>query len=158
MPNTKTNSLEAQRHDVHAGVSIVLAEDDADDRMFAARAFRQSDIPVDLECVEDGEELLDFLLQQNEHSDAERPDLILLDLNMPRKNGLEALREIKEHPKLKRIPVIVLTTSKADQEVMLSYELGCNAFIRKPVTYAELLSAVRTLGDFWFNLVQLPVN
>ncbi len=135
---------------------IVLAEDDADDRLLTLRALERARLTNEAHCVEDGEELMQFLYQQGRYADAPRPGLILLDLNMPRKNGLEALREIKEHQALKRIPVIVLTTSKAAEDIMLCYELGGNAFVRKPVTFDGLVSAVRAMGHFWFDLARLP--
>lgn len=137
-------------------VPIVLAEDDPDDRLLTLRALEQAGLNNQQYCVEDGEELMQFLLQAGEYTDAPRPGLILLDLNMPRKNGLEALREIKEHERLKRIPVIVLTTSQAAQDIMLCYELGGNAFVRKPVTFDGLVAALRALGHFWFELAELP--
>jgi len=109
--------------------------------------------------VEDGEELMDYLRQEGAYTApgaAPRPGLILLDLNMPRKDGREALQEIKTDPSLRRIPVVVLTTSQAEQDILRSYDLGVNAFVTKPVTFDDLSTAVTVLGNFWFEIVKLP--
>ena len=109
--------------------------------------------------MEDGEELLDYLFQRNNYSDpakAPRPDLILLDLNMPKKDGREALKEIKSSPALKNIPVVVLTTSKAEEDIYQTYELGVNSFISKPVTFEGMVETMKTLSLYWFNVVSLP--
>lgn len=138
---------------------ILLADDDPDDRMLTQRALMKSRLANTLFMVEDGEELLDYLRRKGKYSDPEkspRPGLILLDLNMPRKDGREALREIKSDPVLKRIPVVILTTSEAEQDVLRSYDLGVNAFVTKPVTFDGLATAIRRIGDFWFEIVKLP--
>lgn len=138
---------------------ILLADDDPDDRMLTQRALKKSRLANTLFMVEDGEELLDYLRRKGEYSDPEkspRPGLILLDLNMPRKDGREALKEIKSDPLLKRIPVVILTTSEAEQDVLRSYDLGVNAFVTKPVTFDGLATAIRRIGDFWFEIVKLP--
>lgn len=140
-------------------VFILLADDDPDDRMFAERALAASRLPNRLVTVEDGEQLMKYLRREGKYADAAaspRPDLILLDLNMPRKDGREALREIKSDPVLRRIPVVVLTTSEAEQDVSRSYDLGGNAFVTKPVTFSGLSKALQRLGDFWFEIVKLP--
>ncbi len=140
-------------------VVILLAEDDPDDRLLTMRALDKSRLANDLYCVEDGEELMDYLHRRGEYAPpakAPRPGLILLDLNMPRKDGREALQEIKSDASLKRIPVIVLTTSQAEQDVVNSYDLGVNAFVTKPVTFEDLSTAVTVLGNFWFEIVKLP--
>lgn len=140
-------------------VHILLAEDDPDDRLLTRRALSESPVPSEVVTVEDGEELLRYLRREDGYSDpatAPYPDLILLDLNMPRMDGREALREIKTDPELQRIPVVVLTTSEAEQDIWQSYDLGGNAFITKPVRFDELADAVRALGEFWLNLVKLP--
>lgn len=127
--------------------------------MLTERALQKCRIPNRLVTVEDGEELMRYLKREGEyenHEDAPRPGLILLDLNMPRKDGREALREIKSDPVLRRIPVVVLTTSEAEVDVVRSYDLGVNAFITKPVTFAGLTQALRKLGEFWFEIVKLP--
>jgi CheY-like chemotaxis protein len=140
------------KHSIH----IVMAEDDPDDRMLTRRALKKSRLVNTLDTVGDGEALMDYLKQRGEHADAERPGLILLDLNMPRMDGREALQRIKSDATLRRIPVIVLTTSEAEQDILESYDLGVNAYVTKPVTFEELVSAIQALGDFWFEIVKLP--
>lgn len=137
-------------------ITILLADDDADDRLLVQEAFEENHLINILETVEDGEELLDYLYQRDRFFDAPRPNLILLDLNMPRKSGLEALREIKADVDLRRIPVIVLTTSKAEEDILRSYDLGVNSFIVKPVTFDSLVTLVKALDSYWFQIVQLP--
>lgn len=140
------------------GIVILMADDDADDRMLAADAMRESRLGNALRFVEDGQELMDYLTRTGRYAtaDAPRPGLILLDLNMPRKDGRQALREIKNHPSLRRIPVVILTTSKAEEDVLRSYDLGANSFIQKPVTFDGLVEIVRTLDRYWFSIVELP--
>lgn len=135
-----------------------MADDDADDRMLTKEAFEENKLKNDLRFVEDGEELMDYLLQRGKYNEtsAPRPGLILLDLNMPKKDGREALEEIKQHPELKRIPVIVLTTSKAEKDILNSYNLGVNSFITKPVTFDNLVRVTSRLGQYWLELVSLP--
>ena len=140
------------KHSIH----IVMAEDDPDDRMLTRRALKKSRLVNTLDTVGDGEALMDYLKQRGEHADAERPGLILLDLNMPRMDGREALQRIKSDATLRRIPVIVLTTSEAEQDILESYDLGVNAYVTKPVTFDELVSAIQALGDFGFEIVKLP--
>ena len=135
---------------------ILLADDDADDRLLVHEAFEENHLINVLETVEDGEELLDYLYQRGKFTEAARPNLILLDLNMPRKSGLEALREIKLDADLRRIPVIVLTTSKAEEDILRSYDLGVNSFIVKPVTFDSLVTLIKALDSYWFQIVQLP--
>lgn len=138
---------------------ILLADDDPDDRMFAVRALKKSRLANNIVTVEDGEELMDYLYHRGRFAaleEAPRPGIILLDLNMPRKDGREALQEIKRDPELRRIPVIVLTTSEAEQDILNSYDLGVNAFVTKPVTFDGLARAIKVLGDFWFEIVKLP--
>ena len=140
-------------------VHILMADDDPDDRMMADQAFRQYRLKNGVVFVEDGQELMDYLHHQGKYSDADQfplPDLILLDLNMPRKDGREALTEIKTNPKLRRIPVVILTTSQAEEDILRSYELGVNAYITKPVTFQGLAETIRMLNIFWFELVKLP--
>lgn len=140
-------------------VTIVLAEDDPDDQMFATEALAEARFANDVHLVEDGRELLDYLRRLGDYEDpasAPRPALILLDLKMPRMNGLEALAEIKRDPKLRSIPVVILTTSGADEDIARSYELGVNSFIRKPVTFEGLVDAMRAVGRYWFEMVELP--
>ena len=140
-------------------ITILLADDDEDDRFLAEQAFAESRLGNELRCVVDGEELLEYLRREGDYADpasAPRPGLILLDLNMPRKDGREALREIKADPDLRSIPVVVLTTSKQEQDILRSYDLGSNGFIVKPVTFDGLVDVVRTVGRYWFELVELP--
>jgi CheY-like chemotaxis protein len=141
-------------------ITILLADDDADDRMMASDALEESRLANDLRCVEDGEELMDYLHRRGKFAppnDAPRPGLILLDLNMPRKDGREALKEIKAEPELRSIPVIVLTTSKAEEDIYRTYDLGVNSFITKPVNFESLVAVMKALGKYWFEIVELPV-
>ncbi|HWV99039.1 MAG TPA: response regulator [Candidatus Acidoferrum sp.] len=138
---------------------ILMADDDDDDRLLARDALSESHVPGDLHFVHNGEELLDYLFRRGDYAqaaDAPRPGLILLDLNMPLKDGREALREIKADPDLRRIPVVVLTTSKADTDVGAIYELGANSFISKPFQFDALVSVMKVLGQYWFDTVELP--
>jgi two-component system, response regulator len=138
---------------------ILLADDDSDDRLLVQDAMADSGWGADLRCVENGEELLDYLMRRGKYqppASAPWPALILLDLNMPRKSGREALGEIKSHPNLKRIPVVVLTTSKADTDIAGLYDLGANSFISKPVHFEGLVNAMRALHGYWFQMVELP--
>ena len=127
--------------------------------MMMADAFAESRLVNPLRFVEDGEQLMDYLYQRGAYADpasAPRPGLILLDLNMPKKDGRKALQEIKSDPHLRHIPVVVLTTSKAEVDVYRSYDLGVNSFITKPVTVAGLIEVVSILGKYWFEIVDLP--
>lgn len=140
-------------------VIILLADDDPDDRMLTTRALKKNLLANEIHTVEDGEDLMDYLHRRGPYADAARaprPGLILLDLNMPRKDGREALQEIKSDPELRHIPVVVLTTSDAEQDVLKSYDLGVNAFVTKPVTFDGLTEAIRVIGSFWFEIVRLP--
>ena len=142
-------------------ICILLADDDPDDRMLTERALKKSRLANTIEMVEDGEELMDYLHRRGRYEDpsaSPRPGLILLDLNMPRKDGREALQEIKSDPALRRIPVVVLTTSEAEQDILQSYDLGVNAFVTKPVTFDQLAEVLGLLGEFWFEIVKLPPN
>ncbi|MDE0855263.1 MAG: response regulator [Nevskia sp.] len=138
---------------------ILLAEDDPAHRLLTVKAFQKSQLPNPVHQVQDGEELMDYLLHQGRYagnSGAVDPKVILLDLNMPRKSGLEALAEIKSNPRLRRIPVVVLTTSDDAQDVARSYDLGANSFITKPVDFTEFTRTIRQLGDYWLQLVTTP--
>lgn len=141
---------------VHGSINILMAEDDADDRMLFADAFRESGVAVELEFVADGIELLQHLHGLLANS-RELPDLLLLDLNMPRMDGREALRAIREQPRLKHLPVIMMTTSSAELDIMVSYQLGANSYVTKPRRYDELIAVLRSLEHYWMETVQLPV-
>ena len=139
-------------------VMIMMADDDPDDRLLVREAFEENRLANPLMTVEDGEELMNYLHRRSGYENAARPSLILLDLNMPRKSGFEALREIKSDEELRRIPVVILTTSKAEEDIVRSYDLGVNSFIVKPVTFDALVETVRELGKYWFQIVELPNN
>jgi CheY-like chemotaxis protein len=140
-------------------ISILLADDDPDDRKLTQDAFSENRLVNSLDCVEDGEELMDYLHRRGKYSHLRGtalPGLILLDLNMPRKDGREALKEIKADPELRRIPIVVLTTSKAEEDIVRTYDLGVNSYVTKPVTFKSLVELVKVLGRYWFELVELP--
>jgi two-component system response regulator len=140
-------------------IVILMADDDADDRMLTKEALDESRVLNDLRFVENGEELLDYLTGRGNYSDPEsapRPSLILLDLNMPRKDGREALAEIKADPNLRRIPIVVMTTSQAEEDIFRSYDLGASSFITKPVTFDRLVELMKALGNYWIEFVELP--
>lgn len=132
---------------------ILMADDDDDDFLLAQKALKQSKLLNTLKRVKDGEELLEYLRGKDR-----RPGVVLLDLNMPRKDGREALKEIKGDPELCDIPVIIFTTSKAEEDIFKSYQLGVNSFITKPVTFESLIQVMQTLGKYWFEIVELPVR
>jgi CheY-like chemotaxis protein len=140
-------------------ITILLADDDEDDLQMTREALQQSRLGNDLRFVLDGEQLMDYLLRRGAYtdpSDAPVPGVILLDLNMPKKDGREALAEIKTHPELRRIPVIVLTTSRAEEDIFRTYDLGVSSFITKPVTFDGLVQAMTVLSNYWFEIVELP--
>ena len=140
-------------------VTILLAEDDADDQTLIKRAFERSHFVNEVRIVDNGEELMDYLHRRGGYAGADRaprPGLILLDLNMPLKSGREALREIKQDPQLRTIPIVILTTSAAETDIQESYSTGANAYITKPVTFDALVHTVQALDRFWFEIVHLP--
>jgi two-component system response regulator len=140
-------------------ITILMADDDADDRKMTQEAFAESHLNNDLRFVEDGVELLEYLQRRGDYSDpadSPRPGLILLDLNMPKKDGREALREIKADPRLRTIRVVILTTSKAEEDILRTYNLSAASYITKPVTFAALIDVVQTLGKYWLEIVELP--
>ena len=140
-------------------ITILMADDDPEDRQFAREALEESRLRNDFRTVEDGVELMAYLRREGEYADPERsprPGIILLDLKMPRKDGFEALEEIKSDPDLRRIPVVVLTTSGADEDIIRSYDLKASSYIRKPVDFDGLVEAIRTVGKYWFEIVRLP--
>ncbi|MFW6032200.1 MAG: response regulator [Phycisphaeraceae bacterium] len=140
-------------------ITLLMAEDDPDDRLMTKAALEDNRLANDLRFVEDGQELMDYLRHEGRYTDpgdAPRPGLILLDLNMPRKDGREALSEIKADPDLRSIPIVVLTTSRAEEDILRSYDLGVASFISKPVEFDGLVDALKVFGKYWFEIVELP--
>jgi CheY-like chemotaxis protein len=146
----------------HAGVriTILMADDDEEDRMLTREALQDSRLANDMQFVADGKELLDYLRREGKYAgpdvDAPRPGVILLDLNMPKMDGREALAMIKADEDLRRIPVVVLTTSKDEEDIFRTYDLGVSSFITKPVTFAGLVEVMATWTRYWFEIVELP--
>ncbi|MCX8101066.1 MAG: response regulator [Geminicoccaceae bacterium] len=140
-------------------ITILVAEDDPDDRMMIEEAFAENRLANEIHFVEDGEELLAYLRREGRWTSLAGqpyPGVILLDLNMPRKDGREALRELKADPQLCRIPVVVLTTSRAEEDIVRTYGLGVSSFITKPVTFGGLVEAINVLCRYWIQIVALP--
>lgn len=140
-------------------VRILIAEDDLDDQLLLREALHENRLVNEVYFVQNGEELLDYLNQTNQFSDPEcspRPGMIFLDLNMPKMDGREALKEIKSNPEFRHIPVVVLTTSKAEEDIVRTYDLGVNSFITKPVTFESLVAMTRELSRYWLEIVELP--
>ncbi len=140
-------------------VTVLIAEDDPEDRMLVREAWEESQMVNELRFVQDGEELLEYLNRSGPYAspaEAPRPGLILLDLNMPKKDGRDALNEIKSDPRLRQIPIIVLTSSKAEEDIVRTYDLGVNSYITKPVTFDQLVETLKTLGKYWIEIVELP--
>ena len=140
-------------------VHILIADDDQDDCLMAEEAFRECRVSNPLHFVHDGQALLDYLNRRPPYNDDVRfplPGLILLDLNMPLKDGREALVEIKADPRLRMIPVIILTTSSAEEDILRSYDIGVNSFITKPVSFSGLIEVIHALGRYWLDIVELP--
>jgi CheY-like chemotaxis protein len=142
-----------------APITILMADDDEEDQMLASEALEEAQLGNDLRFVNDGEELLAYLRRQGRYADAAsspRPGLILLDLNMPRMDGREALQEIKADPSLRSIPVVILTTSRAQEDIVKTYDLGAAGFVVKPVVFDGLVDAVRAIGKYWIQVVARP--
>jgi chemotaxis family two-component system response regulator Rcp1 len=137
-------------------VELLLVEDNPGDVRLTQEALKDSRISVNLTVARDGQEALDMLARKDEHSGVPRPDLILLDLNLPKKSGREVLEEIKADEDLKRIPVIVMTTSKAEQDIYKAYNLNANCYVTKPVDLDAFMYVVKSIEDFWFTVVTLP--
>ena len=137
-------------------VEILLVEDNPGDVRLMQESFKESKVRNTLHVVRDGVEALAFLRGGGEYADAPRPDLVLLDLNLPKKDGREVLAEIKEDPDLKRIPVVVLTISKAEEDILKSYNLHANCYITKPIDLEQFLGVVKAIDEFWFTIVKLP--
>ena len=135
---------------------ILLVEDNPVDVMVAQDALTEAKMCNKVHVAEDGEEALDFLYRRGKHVNAPRPDLILLDLNLPKKSGTEVLAEIKQDPSLLHIPVVILTTSEAEKDVLTSYSLHANCFITKPVDMEQFTEVIKSIEDFWFTIVKLP--
>ena len=142
-------------------ITILMADDDPDDRQLTREAFEEAKLANDLRFVEDGVELLDYLHRRGKYADpatSPRPGIILLDLNMPRKDGREALQELKQDPRFRAIRVIIMTTSKAEEDILRTYNLSAASYITKPVTFEALVDVVKTLGKYWLEIVELPEN
>jgi CheY-like chemotaxis protein len=139
-------------------MTILIADDDMDDRLFMEQALRQCGYTQYIQFVEDGEYLMEYLHRRGEFNEinAPWPNLVILDLNMPRKNGFQVLREIKDDPDLRRLPVVVMTTSSADDDVMKTYNLGVNSFVTKPFNFNRLVEIVSSLKTYWIDTVKLP--
>lgn len=137
-------------------IDILLVEDDPGDVLITKEALEHSKVTNSLSVVDDGEQALAFLRREGEYSDATRPDLILLDLNLPRRDGREVLAEVKNDPELRRIPIVVLTTSQAEEDILRSYDLHANAFVSKPVDFDRFVEVVRQVDEFFFTVVRLP--
>lgn len=140
-------------------ITIVMADDDEEDRMLAHDAWKECRLNNNLRFVEDGVELMDYLYRRDKYASGNGepwPGLILLDLNMPRKNGFEALEEIKADPELKKIPIVVLTTSSEEEDICRSYDLGVSGFVTKPVSFDGLVDILKTLQKYWLEIVELP--
>jgi CheY-like chemotaxis protein len=140
-------------------IVILMADDDPEDCLLAREALEESRLVNQFMTVGDGEELLEYLQHRGRYADPEtapRPGLILLDLNMPRMDGREALAAIKADSRLRSIPIVVLTTSKAEEDVLRSYDLGANSYITKPVTFDSMVDVAKTLTQYWFSIVELP--
>jgi two-component system response regulator len=139
-------------------IEILLVEDDPGDMLITTEALQHSKVVNNLHTVVNGEEALAFLRRQGEYSDAVRPDLVLLDLNLPRRDGREVLAEVKADDDLRRIPVVVLTTSQAEEDIVRSYDLHANAYVTKPVDFERFVEVVRRIDEFYFTIVRLPTN
>jgi len=139
-------------------LEILLIEDNPGDVRLTREAMKEGKVLNQLNVVMDGVEAMAYLRTEGKYKDATRPDLVLLDLNLPKKNGREVLQEIKEDPDLKRIPVVVLTISKNEQDILRSYDLHANCYITKPVDLEQFISVVKAVEDFWFTVVKLPPN
>ncbi|NPV14899.1 response regulator [candidate division WOR-3 bacterium] len=137
-------------------VEILLVEDNPGDVRLTQEALREAKVRNNLHIVRDGEEALKFLYRKDGFSDAPRPDIILLDLNLPKKNGQEVLAEIKADPSLRRIPVVILTTSKAEEDILKSYDLHANCYVTKPVDFEQFIRVIKSIQEFWLTVVKLP--
>jgi len=141
---------------LHRPVRILLVEDSPSDRALAMHALREARVSNELHTVADGEAAMAFLRRSGEYADVPRPDLVILDLNLPKKDGREVLADLKDDPDLRAIPVIVLTTSAADEDVLAMYDLQAAGYVTKPVAFADFVAAVKGIEEFWLSLVRLP--
>jgi CheY-like chemotaxis protein len=148
----------APEHEAGAMIQVLLVEDDPGDVLITREAFEENKVRNQLNVVNDGVKALAYLRQEDGYADAPRPDLILLDLNLPKMGGHEVLQQIKSDVNLQRIPVVVLTTSDAEEDVLRSYNLHANAYVTKPVDFERFLSVVRQIDDFFVTVVKLPSN
>ena len=139
-------------------IEILLVEDNPADARLTSEALREANVQNRLSHFDDGEEALAFLRQQGKYAGAQRPDLILLDLNLPRKDGREVLAEIKADQRLRRIPVVVLTTSQAQEDVLRAYNLNANCYVSKPMDLDQFIKVVATIKEFWLTIVKLPAE
>lgn len=137
-------------------INILLVEDNPGDVELTEDALRRSKVATRVSVVNDGDDAMDYLRRQSCYGDETTPDLVLLDLNLPKKDGMEVLKEMREDPSLKHIPVVILTTSEAERDILASYKLGANCFISKPVDLNEFRKVVESIDDFWFTIVKLP--
>ena len=137
-------------------IEVLLVEDDIGDIDLTKEAIETTKIAINLSVVRDGEQALAYLRKQGDYADVEGPDLVLLDLNMPKKDGREVLREMKDDPDLTHIPVVVLTTSDSDEDIVKSYDLGASCYVTKPVGLEQFMKVVQSIGDFWFMFAKLP--
>lgn len=140
----------------HRPIKILLVEDNPADAKLAAEALKDARVPNELTVVTDGVQAIDYLNKNGAYSEAPRPELILLDLNLPKKNGFDVLKVLKSNPALRSIPVVILTTSKAEEDIAKSYSLNANCFITKPIDLNEFLEVVKTIEEFWLMTVSLP--
>ena len=139
-------------------INVLLVEDNAGDVRLTQEALKEGKVRNKLHVVRDGVEALAFLRKEGQHADAPRADIILLDLNLPKKDGREVLAEIKEDPDLRRIPVVILTISQAEEDILKSYNLHANCYVTKPVGLEQFMTVVRSVEDFWLTIVKLPPN
>ncbi|MDP1793294.1 MAG: response regulator [Acidimicrobiales bacterium] len=139
-------------------IEVLLVEDDPGDVLMTQEAFADYKIANRLSVVTNGEDAISYMRKQGRYADAVTPDLVLLDLNLPRRNGREVLREIKQDPELRHVPVVILTTSEAEEDVLASYQLHANAYVRKPVDFDQFVAAVRAIDDFFITVVRLPTR
>jgi CheY-like chemotaxis protein len=148
----------AERHEVAPPVEILLVEDNPGDVRLTQEALKEGKVYNNLHWAKDGVEALEFLRQQGKHGKAPRPDIILLDLNLPKKDGREVLAAIKGDPRFRQIPVVILTTSAAEEDVLKSYELHANCYVTKPVDLEKFIQVVQSIDRFWLTVVTLPPN